>query len=61
MIQPEDFRLIFREPAGCVPSECDIFIGINTNTGNSGYLDIFLEGEAAGYIAVGFSDTADMV
>ena len=61
MIQPEDSRLNFREPEGCVPPECTVFIGINNNTEDSGYLDIFLEGEANGYVAVGFSDTADMV
>ena len=38
-----------------------MFVGINTNSGNSGYLDIFLEGEAAGWVAVGFSETQNMV
>ena len=30
-------------------------IGIDTNTGDSGFLDIYMEGNASGWIAVGFS------
>ena len=58
---PLDYRLRFREPAGCEPSQCEIFIGIDTNTGNNSFLDIYMEGEARGWIAVGFSDTRSMV
>lgn len=58
---PLDYRLIFREPSGCEPSQCRIFIGIDTNTGNNSFLDIYMEGEASGWIAVGFSDTQSMV
>ena len=42
-------------------SECDVFVGIDTNAGDSDYLDIYLEGEADGWVAVGFTETANMV
>ena len=58
---PLAYRLIFRSPDGCAPSQCDIFIGIDTNTGNSGYLDIYMEASTTGWVAVGFSDTRTMV
>lgn len=58
---PGDYRLTFRNPPDCAPSECDIFVGIDTNAGDSNYLDIYLEGEADGWVAVGFSSTPSMV
>ena len=58
---PEDYRLIFSNPEGCIISDCDHFIGIDTNAGESNYLDIYMEGDAAGWVAVGFSETSDMV
>ena len=61
----EDYRLTFRVPSNCIPAqsqrECAVFVGIGTNTGNSSYLDIYLEGQADGWVAVGFSKTSDMV
>ena len=53
--------MTFRNPPQCAPAECDVFIGIDTNSGNSGYLDIYLEGQADGWVAVGFSATLSMV
>ena len=58
---PEDYRLIFSSPDGCARADCDIYVGIDTNTGNDSYLDIYLEGTAAGWVAVGFSETDNMV
>ncbi len=58
---PGDYRLQVLNPQGCVQSECDLFIGIDTNTGDNGFLDIYMEGTAEGWLAVGFSETADMV
>ena len=58
---PGDYRLTFRSPPDCAPSECNVFVGIDTNTGNSSYLDIYLEGQADGWVAVGFSATSSMV
>ena len=42
-------------------SECDVFVGIDTNVGNPDFLDIYLEGHADGWVAVGFTETPDMV
>ena len=58
---PEDYRLQILSPTGCSRASCDLFIGIDTNTGDDGFLDIYMEGTAAGWVAVGFSDTASMV
>ena len=58
---PEEYRLTFRDPPDCVPSQCQVFVGVDTNSGNSGYLDFYLEGEANGWVAVGFSATPSMV
>ena len=58
---PLDYRLRIRDPAGCDPSSCNLYVGIDTNAGNNGFLDIYLEGNAAGWVAVGFSESRDMV
>lgn len=58
---PEQYRLTFRTPDGCIVSNCTTFIGIDTNTGDSGVLDIYMEGEALGWVAVGFTETRNMV
>ena len=58
---PEDYRLTFRTPPGCIVSNCTSFVGIDINTGNDGVLDIYMEGQALGWVAVGFTETPDMV
>ena len=58
---PEDYRLTFRTPANCLLDECNVFVGIDTNNGSSEYLDITMQGVAGGWLAVGFSFTANMV
>ena len=58
---PEDYRLTFRDPPECHASSCDVFVGIDTNAGNPDFLDIYLEGVADGWVAVGFTETANMV
>ena len=58
---PIAYRLIFRSPSNCDPSACDIFVGIDTNTGDARFLDIYMEGNAQGWVAVGFSDSRNMV
>ena len=55
------YRLRRRDPDGCDPDDCDYFLGVDTNSGNSSYLDFYLVGEATGWVAVGFSPTANMV
>ena len=52
---PEDYRLTFRTPPGCIVSNCTSFVGIDVNTGNDGVLDIYMEGQALGWVAVGFT------
>jgi hypothetical protein len=53
--------LTFRDPPDCVVSECNVFVAIDTNAGDSAFLDIYIEGEAEGWVAVGFTDTPSMV
>ena len=50
-------------PKGCGQSnsKCDYFLGINTNSKDSTLLDVTLVGKANGWVAVGFSQTPDMV
>ncbi|XP_064386733.1 uncharacterized protein LOC135335239 isoform X2 [Halichondria panicea] len=57
---PDAYGLQVVSPSGCTRVDCDLFIGIAINTGDDGFLDIYMEGSAAGWIAVGFSETADM-
>lgn len=56
-----NFRISRRFPKECEQSECDYFVGINTNPENDDFLDFTLEGEAEGWVAVGFSNTSSMV
>ena len=58
---PDDYRLQVLSPDGCSRSSCNLFIGIDTNTGDDRYIDIYMEGTAEGWVAVGFSDTRNMV
>ena len=57
---PEDSRLIVSDPPDCDRPTCDLFIGISTNA-NSSFFDFYIEGDAAGWVAVGFSETQNMV
>ncbi len=61
MRAPEDYRLQILSPTGCSRADCDLFIGIDTNAGDNEFLDIYMEGTAEGWVAVGFSETANMV
>ncbi len=58
---PENYRLQILSPTGCSRADCDLFIGIDTNTGDNGFLDIYMEGTTEGWVAVGFSETPNMV
>ena len=61
------YRVSISSPKGCDQSNsadghgCDFFLGINTNSENTSYLDFTLEGKAKGWVAVGFSKTPNMV
>ena len=56
-----DYRLRYRQPSGCDPDSCEYFVGIDTNQNDSNFLDFYLVGKARGWVAVGFSKTANMV
>ena len=58
------YRISIGIPKDCEKkaiSKCDYFLGINTNGEDSDYLIFTLEGNAKGWIAVGFSETPTMV
>lgn len=61
MRNPEDYRITFRQPSGCQLAECNVFVGIDTNTGDPSQLDITMQGVAGGWLAVGFTATQNMV
>ena len=46
---------------GCNDTKCSMFVGIDTNIGNHSYLDIYLDGKAEAWAAVGFAKTPHMV
>ena len=58
---PADYRLRYHDPEGCDPESCDYFMGIDTNEGNSSFLNFYLTAETEGWVAVGFSESASMV
>jgi hypothetical protein len=60
VIEPQDYRLRRRDPAGCNPRNCDYFMGINNNS-NPEYLDFYMTADIGGWVAVGFSRSANMV
>ena len=57
------YRISLSTPQGCNQSSggCNFFLGINTNSENSSYLDFTLEAKVKGWVAIGFSKTPDMV
>ena len=57
----EDYRIRARIPRGCSGDGCLTFVGVDTNAGNDKYLDIYLEGKAEAWVAVGFALTPHMV
>ena len=59
---PETFYpIVFGFPVGCQRSTCDYFVATGPNPANGNYLDIHLEGNAQGWVAVGFSKDMRMV
>lgn len=58
---PTEFRLILRDPPGCSPESCDIYVGIDTNPQDPAFLDFYIEGAAQAWVAVGFSESPNMV
>ena len=59
---PETFYpIVFGFPVGCRRTNCDYFVAMGPNPLNDSYLDIHLEANALGYVAVGFSVDMRMV
>ena len=58
---PQDYTVIARSPSGCEPSACDRFFGVQVNADNDSYLDFYMEGNAQGWLALGFTLTPNMV
>lgn len=59
-----EYRLSLGLPEGCektTDTKCEVFLGINSNSDDDSFIDFSLEGKAKGWVAVGFSKTADMV
>ena len=38
-----------------------MFVGVDVNDGESTYLDVYMEGTAPAWVAVGFTESPDMV
>ncbi len=51
----------FGLPEGCSGSACNYYVGLNVNQDNSSYLDVYLDGVANGWVAIGFSQDQQMV
>ena len=59
---PQDYLLFRRDPPGCDANiDCMYFVGLRANRANDTYLDVYLSGVADGWVAIGFSETANMV
>ena len=59
---PNDYNLTRNIPSGCVPdTDCLYFAGLRVNPNNSAYLDVYLAAEAEGWVAIGFSESPNMV
>ena len=56
-----EFPLTFGQPAGCDRESCEVYAAMGPNAANPNFLDIYLEGTANGWVAVGFSKDTHMV
>ncbi|XP_019851674.1 PREDICTED: uncharacterized protein LOC100636115 isoform X10 [Amphimedon queenslandica] len=56
----ESHNLIFGMPEGCLRADCEYYVGLSPNPSDPTYLDVYLEGNAAGWIAIGFSNNTQM-
>ena len=54
-------NLVFGMPEGCERSFCEYYVGMSPNPSDPTYLDVYLEGNAAGWVAIGFSLNIQMV
>ncbi len=59
---PDKYRLQFQNPQNCtIIGDCSVYVAIDTNRGNDSWLDIYMEGEAEGWVGVGFTKAPHMV
>ena len=57
---PEEYSVIARSPSGCARSSCDFFFAVQVNADNSSFLDLYMEGNANGWLALGFTTSPNM-
>ena len=60
-MQDEDYKLEFGLPLGCAKDNCDYYVAMGPNAEDSEFLDVYLQGTAEGWVAVGFSHNQQMV
>ena len=60
-MESSSFPIIFRTPPNCERELCTFYWAMGANTANPQYLDVYMEGTAAGWLAVGFSKDQNMV
>ena len=54
-------ELVLSEPAGCEVSYCTTYVSITCKKDDDDYVNIYMEGESSTWVAVGFSDSPNMV
>lgn len=61
-LQNSNAQFILRSPVNCDRKECDTYINIaKSDEDGYKYLDIYMEARARAWVALGFSETPDMV
>ena len=52
---------MFRTPDGCERDDCSLYWAMGPNNEKSDYLDVYMEGDVNGWMALGFSNDRSMV
>ena len=60
-MESSSFAVIFCTPNNCEREQCTFYRTMGPNIENLQYFDVFMEGTAAGLIAVSFSKDQNMV
>ena len=60
-MQNKDYNLEFGLPAGCTKDNCAYYVTMGPNAEDGKFLDVYLQGTAEGWVAVGFSHNVMMV
>ena len=61
IMQDRDYNLEFGLPHGCTKANCTYYVAMGPNAEDDKFLDVYLQGTADGWVAVGFSHTTLMV